>query len=575
MAESLGIVLDLSIAIGVAFVAGIVAQRLRQPVIIGYLLAGMLIGPHTLRLIRDPAQVSIIAELGVALLMFAIGVHHSLDEIRRVRYVAVFGGAIQILVTIGIGVTLGPWLGLDFPRGIFLGSAIALSSTTVVLRILQNTGEIDSIAGRVTMGILIVQDLSVVPMMVILPALAQPSETLWADLSLAAVKAVLFLGVTLFLGTRLVPALLMRVSAIQSRELFLLSVLALCMGGAIGTYLFGLSLAFGAFVGGLLVSESELRPQVLAEVIPLRDVFATVFFVSIGMLLSPEFVWQNLFVVLGVVLAVVVGKTLVGMAVAFLFRYSGKIAISVGLGLAQMGEFSFVLASLGLHRNIIPLNLYDLILASALLTMLLTPWLISSASPVSEGLSHVPLLRRFLEDRVEFHGPAEAASLVNHVVICGFGEIGKSLAQALELRNFRYFVIEYDPHVTPSLRRAGIPYAYGDAGNPHVLARANLERARVLAITVPDPTTAAAALHHALAINPRLDVIVRAQTPYARRRLAASGAAEVVEPKFEAALEVIRHTLLRFGVSSTETQYMLNRMREEHRQDQDIGDQVV
>ncbi|MCL4533609.1 MAG: cation:proton antiporter [Bacteroidetes bacterium] len=563
MPQGLGIVLDFAVALGVAFGAGMVALRLRQPVIVGYLLAGVLVGPHALGLVHDPNQVNVLAELGVALLMFAVGVNNSLEEIRQVQMVAVLGGVLQVLATIGLGLAVGPYLGLDIPRSIFLGSVLALSSTMVVMRILQSRGEAYSLPGRVTLGILVVQDLSVVPMMVILPTLAVPSGNPWGDLALAGVKAAVFLLVTVFLGTRLVPALLFRVAATHSRELFLLAVLGLCLGAAIGTFLFGLSLAFGAFVAGLLVSESDLRHQILAEVVPLRDVFATLFFVSMGMLLNPVFVLEHLETLAIVVLLAVLGKGVISTLITMAFRYAGRIAVSVGVALAQMGEFSFVLAGLGLQRQLIPLELYDLIIATALVTMLFTPSLIAATPGIYRALARAPRLGGVLGEDAEPPAAEPVTRLTNHVVICGYGDVGEALAATLRTRNFKYFVIEYDPYIVRRLREEGVPTAYGDAGNIHVLAQANLPQARVLAVTMFDSITAELAVRNALAINPRLDVIARARTAYARETLVAAGAEEVVEPPFEAALEIIRHTLHRFGVSSQETQYLVNHLREE------------
>lgn len=556
------LIVDLALAIGLALLGGVIAVRLRQPAIVGYLLAGVVLSPYTPGPIPgDVERVQTLAELGVAFLMFGLGAEFSLEDLRRVGPVGALGGSLQIAGTIALGLLVAPLLGLDTVRGLFFGALIALSSTAVATRLLDARGELHALHGRVALAILILQDLSVVPMMVLLPALAEPADSLLLTLGGAVARAALLLVATYVLGTRLVPWLLARVAATRSRELFLLAVVTLALGTALGARALGLSLAFGAFLGGLVVSESDLSHQVVAEILPLRDVFATLFFVSVGMLLDPAFLVANLGAVLVVGVVIVVGKALISTGATLLFGFAGPPALLAGLALAQIGEFSFVLAQLGLQRGIVDDRLYGLTLAGALVTMLASPALLQAGPKLAAGLARTPGLRRlFAEPVVGAAGP----ELHGHVVIAGFGRVGRELAEALERREFAFVVVEYDPHVVDELRKRGIAVIYGDASNAQVLARAGIERARVLAVTLPDPVSSELAVRRARALNPRLDVVARAHGREGLARLRSAGATEVVQPEFEAGLEFIRHTLHRFGVSSVEIQALVARRRERY-----------
>lgn len=562
--EGLGTLWDLALALMTALVAGAIAFRLGQPVLIGYLLAGMAVGPFALGLVRDIRSVQALADLGVAFLMFAVAVEFSLAQLQRVRAIAIVGGAFQIVLTGAVGLGIGLLIGLNFVQSAFLGSIIALSSTTVVLKILADRDELDTLHGRIMTGILIVQDLSVVPMMVILPTLATPSTGLLLDLVLAIIKGAVVLLAVLYLGIRLIPRLLLRVAAARSQELFLLTVIALILGTAIGAYLLGLSLAFGAFIAGLVVSESYLSHEILAELRPLRDVFATVFFVSVGMLINPAFIVANITLILPIVLTVIVVKFLLCTGITLSYGYPANVAVMVGLGLIQVGEFSFVLATLGVERGILSDFLYALTLTVALITILLTPASLQMGGTMAEALARVPFLAGRIRRRAEVQGRPYAEMLTQHVVICGYGRVGHILGSVLETRRFKYFIIDYDPHVVEHLRRKGVAAMFGDASHPPVLAQANLLKARALIVSIPDPVSAELTIRNALQINPRLDIIVRAHSAWAIELLRKAGATEIVQPEFEAGLEMVRHTLHRFGVSSLEIQALLSRLREDY-----------
>lgn len=557
------LLLDLVLALSVAFAAGALVTFLRQPVIIAYLLAGLAIGPFALGIVQNTDQVKLLAEVGVAFLMFTLGVEISIEELKRVRRVALLGGTVQILATIGLGLLLG--LGLGWPpfEALFFGALISLSSTMVVLKLLMERGELDALHGRIAIGILIVQDLSVVPMMIVLPALAGAGGDLLMTVGVAALKAAVLLVVTVYLGTRIVPRLLLWVASTHSRELFLLSIVTICLSTAFGAYLLGLSVAFGAFIAGVVVGEGFLRHQILGEMRSLRDVFSIVFFVSVGMLIDPAFLLSNTGLIVLVSLAIVLGKFIVAFLVVTLFGYSGKVATYGALTLLQVGEFSLVLAKMGVDQGIISNHLYSLILSSALLTIMLTPFMMRLGPRMVGWLKRWPLLEATFE-RVDLETRQPASALSQHVVICGHGDVGRNLARVLEARKFKYFAIDVDPEEVQRLRARNVPCVYGDAGNPNVLAQANLHKAKVLVVTVSDPISTELIIREALRINPKLDVVARANSSSHMELLRRSGATAVVEPKFEAGLEIIRHTLHRFGVSSPEILMLVNRMRLNH-----------
>jgi K+:H+ antiporter len=569
--EDLQLVADLALAIVVAFLGGTLAHRLGQPVILGYLVAGVAIGPFT----PGPTaagshSVQVLAEIGVALLMFALGAELSISELRRIGRVAVIGGAVQILCTMGLGPLLAPVLGLTFSQGVFLGALLALSSTVVALKVLLERGEVGALHGRVALGILIAQDLAVVPMVVLLPSLVGGGEGVLTDVAAAGIKAALVLLGVYLVGVRLVPIALQHAAVSRTRELFLLGVVGLALGTAVITQFAGLSLAFGAFLAGLVVGESEYRTQIIAEVLPLRDLFASLFFVSMGMLIDPHVLVAQGATIALVSAVVVVGKAAIVFAVVMVLGMPARVAVLAGLSLAQVGEFSFVLARVGVEQGAIPSGVFDLTLATALVTIVLTPSLMRAGPFVLAWLQSLPRIGNFFAEPAQ---PMQSTEqLAHHAVICGYGRIGRELAAALEARDLKFLVIEYNPDIARALRDQGVPVVYGDAANPAVLEHAHLERARLMAILMPDASAAELATHHARAINSRLDIVARAVGVEHLDRLRSAGAAEVVQPEFEAGVEVIRHALRRFGVGGLELSNVVNgRRRTYYRRVTDSG----
>jgi CPA2 family monovalent cation:H+ antiporter-2 len=548
--DDLALVLDLVLAVGAAFAGGALAQRIGQPPILGYLLGGVAIGPFTPGPVADLHHVQVFAEIGVAFLMFALGAEVSIAELRRLGRLGGLGGVLQIGATMALGPMLAPVLGLGLTQGVFLGALLALSSTVVALKVLMARGELQALHGRVALGILIVQDLAVVPMVVVLPALAVGGANLFAELGFAALKAGGVLFGAYLVGGRLVPWALARAAVSRSRELFLLGIVALTLGTALATFALGLSLAFGAFLAGLAVAETEYRHQVVAEVLPLRDLFASLFFVSVGMLINPAALITNAGPVALLTGVAIVGKVVVVVGALLLLGLPGRAALLTGASLAQIGEFSFVLARIGVDAQAIPTELFDLILVAAVLSIVATPFALRAAPALGRAARRLPLIGdRFAEPIV---GDDAVEGMRRHTVICGYGRVARELASALEARRFPYVVLEYNPLIARDLRDRGVPVVYGDATNPAVLEHGHVERARLLAVLVPDAVTAELVTRQARALNRDLDIVARAASAEGVGRLRAAGATAVVQPEFEGGVEVIHHALQRYGVVGPE-----------------------
>jgi len=559
--EELGFGIDLIIVLATAIVGGMLARRLRLPTFLGYLIGGIVIGPYGFGFVQDVATVKALATIGVVLLLFALGLEFSLKEIARLGKNAILGGITQILLTAAVGMALGTFLELTILEAVFFGFIIALSSTMIVLKSLMERGELDSGHGRIMIGILLVQDLCVVPLVIIIPAMGGGGAELWSSLGMAALKAVIFVGAMLVLGTWVLPWLLKRVAGVSSRELFLLTVVTLVLAAAFGTYSFGLSVAFGAFVAGLLISQSVFARQAFADIVPLRDAFVALFFVSLGMLFNPQFVAENIAVVAIVVVVIIAAKFVICFLIPWFAGYSPKTALFTGMGLIQVGEFSFVLAGIGQEAGIIAPYLYSLILASAIITMLLTPPAFNLASSLYRRLSQGERFGLLMARRPDPEWKRHKWELSGHAVICGHGRVGQILTKVLERRKFPYLVIDLAPQVISELNSRRVPCIYGDASNPEILAHAQLNKARVLICTFPDLIDVQLTTKNALKINPRLDIVARVPRDADIEPLKGMGIAELVRPEFEASLEITRHTLHRFGLTTIEIQYIINGLR--------------
>lgn len=560
----LSLLTDMGIALAAALVGGVIARRLRLPIIVGYLMAGVAIGPHALNVVRDAEDIETLATIGVVLLLFTLGIEFSVRGLRQVGRVATLGGGIQIVATVGLGILVG-WL-FNWPllQSVLFGYLIAQSSTIVILKTLMGRGELGTTHARVMLSMSLVQDLSTVPIMVILPSLAEGTSFNW-EWGWVILKAAAFLAVIVILGLWLVPWFMRKVAVGHSydREIFLLTVVCLCFGAGFGAYYVGISVAVGAFLAGLLVRESEYGFQAAADVRPLRDIFATLFFVSLGMLANLSFVSENAREVGIVIVVLALGKFAISAFAPWLFGYSVKTSLLTGSGLFQVGEFSFIVAALAVGIGVLSDEVYSMTLVASVVTMMLCPLAMNLNSSAYHWLIQRKQLARLFTARLDPGALRERKPLSNHVVICGYGRVAKNLGHVLEQRNFAYLVIDIDPGKLDPLRDRGVPCIYGDAASPEILAQAGLDRAKVLVISFPDPVAARLAVENARRINPRLDIVARVHRGEDVELLREKGVAEVVRPELEAGLEIIRHTLHRFGLTSQEIQYVVNALREE------------
>jgi CPA2 family monovalent cation:H+ antiporter-2 len=559
-----GLIATITIALGAAFLGGFLASRLRLPPIVGYLAAGIAVGPFTPGLSADPQIAPELAEIGVILLMFGVGIQFSLRDLWSVRGVALAGATGQIVIATAITALVVPLWGWTYAQGIVFGLAISISSTVVLLRALSEVGLLDSVHGRIAVGWVIVEDLAIVVVLVLLPPFAPllggtagGGENLFAGLAITLTKVALFGVLIVVVGTRLIPWLLAAVARTGSRELFTLAVLVVAIGVALVAALaFEVSLALGAFLAGVAISESDLSHQAAAEALPLRDAFAVLFFVSVGMLFDPTFLIREPLLVAAVVALVVVRKWLLATGFVLALGYPVRTALIVGAGLGQIGEFSFVLSELDRDLGILPAAAHDLIIAGALISITLNPLLFRSVDPIADRARQLPLLRRYEEHRAgalaRLEREDEEKKLQRHAVICGHGRVGSLVMRALKRRNMECLVIEQDRRTVEALRQAGTLALYGDAGHELVLERAHLDRAILIVVALRDPQISRRIVQFARRANERIGIVARAHSKEAADYLRAAGANEVVLGEEELAIEMTGYALHRLGVSPQE-----------------------
>ena len=545
MNPELHLILNVAIATATVLAGGLIAHRLHQSVIVGYLLAGVAIGPFTPGFVGDRGNIAALAEVGVVFLMFALGIEFSLKELARVKGVALAGTAIQVVLTISAGSGLGLLVGWPFTQSLFFGGIIAVSSTMVILKTLLDRGEVAATHGRVLLGMLVVQDLAAVILVVLLPRLSEGTGAL-EDLVLTLVRAVVFIGATLFLGVRVVPRLMARVERLHSAELFLLTAVVLALGTAAISARLGLSAALGAFMGGLMLTESEFDHRVVAEVVPMRNLFATLFFVSVGMLINPSFVVHNLAAMLGLVLFIVVVKVLITLAAVQPFRLGPKTAVFTAFGMLQIGEFSYVLARTGREAGVIPESLNNLILTSSLVTIVLTPAAFWIAPRAALLLGRLPLARRAFAARATVSAAEPSAD--RHAIVVGYGRVGCLVAAGLRRAGLAVTVIEEDLHLVHQVERSGFPAIYGDATYRSILDAAHPERARLVVVALPDVGTTRAVVHHGRQANAEVPILARVAREEENDVLRRAGATAVVAPERAGAVMLLEETARALGI---------------------------
>jgi len=548
MSHELHLLVNIAVAVTIALVGGLLAHRLRQSVIVGYLLAGVVIGPFTPGFIGDREQIAALAEVGVIFLMFALGIEFSLKELARVKGVAIGGTSIQVALIIAAGTAFGWLLGWPLGDGIFFGGVIAISSTMVILKTLLERGEVGSAHGRVLLGMLIMQDLVAVVLIVVLPRLSAGAAAL-DDLAFTLLRAVAFIGATVFLGARVVPQFMARVERLGSPELFLLTAVALALGTATISALLGLSAALGAFLGGLLITETEFDHRVVAEVVPMRNLFATLFFVSVGMLIDPRFILANLPAVFGIALFIMVAKVLLTLVAILPFRLGGKTVAFTSLGMLQIGEFSYVLASAGRTTDAIPTTLHSLILTASLVTILLTPGAFWIAPRADALLARIPTIGRIF-------GPHAARSehealLTDHVIVADYGRVGRQIVAGLREAGLPVAVIESDFHLVQELGRQQLPAIYGDASYASVLAAAHPELARLIVVALPDSGATRVTVLNARRANASVPILARLVRDDDEAQLRAIGATELIGPERAGAMLLLAESKRVLGIAES------------------------
>lgn len=562
MHHELPLLINIAAALVAAFIGGLLARRIGLPTIVGYLAAGVAIGPFTPGFVGDIETISQLAELGVIFLMFGVGLHFSFRDLWTVRDTAIPGAIIQMLVTTGLGFGLTQLWGWSVSAGLVLGLAISIASTVVLLRGLMDQGLLNTPHGQVAVGWLVLEDLATVIILVFMPALfARDNSNAWLTIGSALLYAAVFVGLMLLAGTRFAPWLLTRIARTRSRELFILTVVTLALGTAVGSAeLFGVSLALGAFLAGVVLGESSVSHQVGAEILPFRETFAVLFFVSVGMLVNLNYLLANAGHVLALTALIVLGKFAFTAVLGVFFPRPARTTLVVAAGLSQIGEFSFIVGQAGVSLGILSQDQYSLILAGALFSIMVNPLMFRMIAPVEKFLQGLPWLWHLL-DR---HGPTPqppTEKLRDHVVVVGYGRVGEHIVTVLEHLGVSRLVVELDGGRVAEFEQQGIPTLFGDAANSEVLTHTGLECARALVVTVPDETAAEIIVASAHELAPHLPIIARAATTAGVAHLVKLGAREVIHPELEGGLEVLRHTLLALGYPLLEVQQYADAVR--------------
>ena len=549
---------DILVIILLSVVVLYVCHRMHLPIIVGFLLTGVIAGPHGLGLVREIEAVKTLAEAGIVLLLFTIGMEFSFRSLLQIRKTVLLGGSLQIALTILAGFAAARLFGYSFSEAVFAGFLLSLSSTAIVMKTLQDRAEMETPQGNAALGILIFQDMAAVPMMLLVPLLASQGEG--GSLVLLAAKIVGIVFLVPLLSKWLVPRIFYAIAKTRSRELFLITTIALCMAVAWLTYKAGLSLALGSFLAGLIISESDYSHQALGDILPFRDVFTSFFFVSIGMLLDIGFFLQHPLFLFLAALCVVILKALVVAAAAFFSGLPLRSAIVAGIALGQVGEFSFILSETGVPYSLVSGNTYQAFLAVSILTMMATPSLIAAAPAVAEKVSRLPLPRSLKQGMTSVHR-GKNAPLENHLIIVGFGLNGKNLARAAGIAGIPYTIIEMNPAAVRSERAKGEPIFFGDATQTAILLHADIRQARTLVVVINDPAAARRITELARRLNPRVYILVRTRFVSEMNALIDLGANDVIPEEFETSVEIFSRVLAKYFIPKEEIEKMTSDIR--------------
>ncbi|QSA95543.1 cation:proton antiporter [Methylococcus sp. EFPC2] len=546
--HNLGLLDNIAVTLSVAFLGGLIVQRIGLPTIVGYLLAGVVIGPFTPGYSADAETINELAELGIIFLMFGVGLHFSFADLWKVRDVAIIGTLGQMLTMLALGYGLSQYWGWNPKSGLVLGLVVSIASTIVMLRGFMDRGWLNTPDGQVAVGWRVMEDIATVLIIMVMPNLADTGAAVdWRALGLTLLSALGFLVIMLYAGKRFIPWLLLRVAHTRSRELFTLAILAISLGVALGAAkLFGVSLALGAFVAGAVVSESPLSHRIASNLLPFREAFSVLFFVSVGMLLDPGFLVEHVQSILILSSLVVFGKFLVSGLWVVPFPRPASTALVVAAGSCQIGEFSFILDQSGLNLGLLDQGQHSLILATALLSIVVNPFMLHAVDPLRRGLRSIRPLWRWLDRHGSTQVPVED-SVADHVVVVGYGRVGSHIVDVMGGLGIPYLVIDAQISRIEKLAKKGVPTLLGDTANSDILSHAALPRARLLVVTLPEEAATELTVAAARDLAPQLPIIARAATRDGVKRLSELGAQLVIHPELEGGLQVLRHTLLQLG----------------------------
>ncbi|EUJ11561.1 Kef-type K+ transport system, predicted NAD-binding component [Methylophilaceae bacterium 11] len=564
MEHNITLISTIASGFGLALIFGFIAERLKLSALVGYLVAGILIGPATPGFVADVHIASQLSEIGVMLLMFGVGLHFSINDLMAVRRIAIPGAIVQMTMATLLGMYLTHLWGWTLGEGLVFGLALSCASTVVLLRALESRNMLESMNGKITVGWLVVEDLLTVLVLVLLPpmagllggSVAETSDTpLWQTIGITLLQVVGFILMMLVVGKRVLPWLLWHIAKTGSRELFTLSVISTAIGIAYGaSVLFNVSFALGAFFAGMVMRESEFSHRAAEESLPLRDAFAVLFFVSVGMLFQPSILIEQPLNVLATVGVIIIGKSLAAMAITLAFRYPLNSALIVAASLAQIGEFSFILAGLGLSLGLLPAEGMSLILAAALISIALNPLLFSAIQPFKKWLIDISKTASDLEKRTdpfaELPMSTERKYLEGQIVLVGYGRVGKRIANALLSSNIPFVIAEENREIVENLRKAGIPAVSGNAADPSVLIQAHIANASMLVVATPDTIDVRKMVTTAKLLRPEIQIVLRTHSEDESERLRKEDIGRVFYGEEELANGMCKHILAQYAPKS-------------------------
>lgn len=552
---------DIFIIFALSIVVLFVCLKIKIPTIVGFLITGIVAGPYGLGLISAVHEVETMSEIGVVLLLFTIGIEFSLKDLIKIKKSVFLGGSTQVILTIFAFFFVARQVGQTVPQSVFMGCLMALSSTAIVLKLLQERAEIESPHGKTSLGILIFQDIAIVPMILIVPMLAGTSGNVAASLGMLLVKAAGILVLVFVSAKWLIPNLLYQITRTRNREIFLLSIVIICLAVAWLTYSLGLSLALGAFLAGLIISESEYSHEALGNILPFRDIFISFFFVSIGMLLNLDFVFRNTWLIVLITIGVILLKSLIAGFTTSLLGYPLRTMILVGFALSQVGEFSFVLSKTGLEYGLlIPGKTYQLFLAVSVLTMIMTPFILQISPRLVEAALRLPFPQK-LKSGVHPAFTINDIVKMDHLIVVGFGINGRNVTRAARMAGVPYIVIEMNPETVRLEKARGEPIFYGDATHEAIFHHAGISNARILVLTIADASATRKIITLARRLNPKVHIIARTRFLQEMEPLYGLGANEVIPEEFETSVEIFTRVLSKYLIPKDEIDRFINEVR--------------